>query len=58
VNIELRGLRASTYKVVDYINQKGYSAVKGPTGKLKVNFADNLLLEATTVESSIVEAIH
>jgi alpha-galactosidase len=45
--VELRGLAAKTYKVVDYVNNKDYGVVNGPSAKLKVEFVDNLLLEAT-----------
>lgn len=45
--IELRGLAARTYKIVDYVNQKDYSTVKGPNATLDVKFDKYLLLEAT-----------
>lgn len=45
--VELRGLAAKTYHVTDYVHQKDFGTVTGPTAKLKVDFADNLLLEAT-----------
>ena len=47
--IELRGLSAKTYKVVDYVNNKDYGTVSGPAAKLKVEIQDSLLLEATPV---------
>jgi hypothetical protein len=40
------------------LNQKEYGVVQGLTDKLKVNFTDNLLLEATPVESSMAQAIY
>ncbi|MBS1851182.1 MAG: alpha-galactosidase [Acidobacteria bacterium] len=47
--VELRGLQAQAYKVVDYVHEKDYGTVQGPVAKLKVHFQDNLLLEATPV---------
>jgi alpha-galactosidase len=45
--IELRGLQSKNYRVTDYANQREFGTVKGPTGKLKVDFDDHLLLEAS-----------
>jgi alpha-galactosidase len=45
--IELRGLDAKSYHVIDYEDQKDWGTVVGPVAKLKVDFADHLLLEAT-----------
>jgi len=50
--IELRGLRPETYKVVDYVNNKDYGTVSGPAAKMKVEIQDSLLLEATPVSAS------
>ncbi len=47
--IELRGLESKNYRVTDYANRKDFGTVKGPTAKLKVNFEDNLLLEASPI---------
>ncbi len=47
--IELRGLTTKAYKVVDYVNNKDYGRVNGPTAKLKVDIQNSLLLEATPV---------
>lgn len=44
--VELRGLGNRSYHVVDYVNGKDYGTVTGPSAKLKVDFHDNLLLEA------------
>jgi alpha-galactosidase len=44
--VELRGLQPGAYKVVDYVNQKDFGTVQGPTAKVKANFGDYLLLEA------------
>ena len=43
--VELRGLSAKAYRVIDYVHQKDLGTVTGPTAKLKVDFTDNLLLE-------------
>jgi len=45
--VELRGLQAKPYKVVDYVNNKDYGTVTGPAGKLNVEFTGSLLLQAT-----------
>jgi alpha-galactosidase len=45
--VELRGLTAKNYRVTDYVNQKELGTVTGPTGKMKVEFRDYLLLEVT-----------
>jgi alpha-galactosidase len=45
--IELRGLEARSYHLVDYVHQKDLGTVTGPTSRLKVDFTDYLLLEAT-----------
>jgi alpha-galactosidase len=50
--VELRGLQAKSYKVVDYVNGKDYGTVTGPIAKLNVDFGDNLLLQATPAASS------
>ena len=44
--VELRGLATKTYHVTDYVHRLDYGVVTGPTAKLKVDFTDNLLLEA------------
>lgn len=43
--VELRGLKDRTYQVVDYVNQKTYDTVQGPTAQLPVQFKKHLLLE-------------
>jgi alpha-galactosidase len=48
--VELRGLATKTYRVTDYVHNKDLGTVTGPTGKLKVEFKDNLLLEATPAQ--------
>ncbi len=47
--VELRGLEARSYHVIDYVDQKDWGTVVGPTARLKVDFTDHLLLEATPV---------
>ena len=44
--VELRGLKPGTHKIVDYVNHKSLGMVQGPTARLEVEFEDNLLLEA------------
>lgn len=48
--VELRGLAAKTYRVTDYVRHKDLGNITGPTGKLKVEFTDNLLLETTPAQ--------
>ena len=47
--VELRGLQARQYKVVNYVNDKDYGTVTGPTARLDVEFSGSLLLQATPV---------
>ncbi len=44
--VELRGLGNRSYHVTDYVDGKDYGTVTGPTAKLQVEFAGDLLLEA------------
>jgi alpha-galactosidase len=45
--VELRGLTAGTYRVVDYANDKDLGTVKATStaARLKTSFRDHLLLE-------------
>jgi alpha-galactosidase len=45
--LELRGLDARAYHVVDYVDGKDFGVVQGPTAHLSANFTKHLLLEAT-----------
>jgi alpha-galactosidase len=47
--IELRGLEQKSYRITGYVNGKDFGVVQGPTARLKVNFGDNLLLQATPI---------
>jgi alpha-galactosidase len=44
--VELRGLEDKTYIVSDYENNIQLGTIKGPAGKLKVNFKKHLLIKA------------
>jgi alpha-galactosidase len=44
--ITLRGLASRSYRVTDYVDGKDLGTVRGPAGKLNVEFSRNLLLEA------------
>lgn len=44
--VELRGLEAVEYQVLDYVDGKDWGVLKGPTGKIRVEFKGHLLLEA------------
>jgi hypothetical protein len=44
--IELRGLKDSTYKIVDYVHDKEIGFVHGPVAAIEIKFEDNLLLVA------------
>ena len=43
--VELRGLKEGTYRVVDYVNDQDYGTVEGAQAKLPVQFKQHLLLE-------------
>jgi alpha-galactosidase len=45
--IELRGLAAGKYRVVDYVSGKDFGEVTAPDAKLNATFSDHLLLKAT-----------
>jgi alpha-galactosidase len=46
--VELRGLAAGKrYRVLDYVNNRDYGVVTGPTAEVKVEFTEHLLFEAT-----------
>jgi alpha-galactosidase len=45
--IELRGLAAGKYHVVDYVNGKDLGEVTAPDAKLNASFSDHLLIKAT-----------
>jgi alpha-galactosidase len=47
--VELRGLSSKSYRDPDYVHHSDLGTVAGPNAKLKVDFTDNLLLEATAV---------
>jgi len=44
--IELRGLENKSYKLRDYVNDKDYGSINGPTYQMNVQFTKSLLLEA------------
>jgi hypothetical protein len=46
VRFNLRGLQARSYRVIDYVNNKDYGMVTGPTANLQVAFDDSLLLQS------------
>lgn len=48
--VELRGLAAKTYRVTDYVHNRDLGTVSGPTTKLRVEFSDSLLLEASPTQ--------
>jgi alpha-galactosidase len=45
--LELRGLDARAYHVVDYVEGKDFGIVQGPVARLSADFSKHLLLEAT-----------
>jgi alpha-galactosidase len=45
-SVELRGLADRPYTVTDYVNGKKLGSVRGPVGKLEVQFQKYLLVEA------------
>ena len=44
--VELRGLPSGTFTVTDYVHHQRLGTVTGPVGRLKIEFTDNLLVEA------------
>jgi alpha-galactosidase len=49
-DVELRGLSARPYRILDYVNNRDYGVVSGAAGsapRLHVEFQDHLLLQAT-----------
>jgi alpha-galactosidase len=48
-DVELRGLGAGKYQLLDYVNDKDFGVVDGPAAKLQVDFARSLLIEARPV---------
>ncbi len=44
--VELRGLEAQSYRVVDYVHDAELGTVTGPTGQLDMEFEGSLLVEA------------
>jgi alpha-galactosidase len=50
-SLQLRGLQARSYRVIDYVNNKDYGMVTGPTANLQVAFDDSLLLQAAPADS-------
>ena len=45
--LELRGLEAGAYHVVDYVDGRDFGMVHGPVAHLSADFTKHLLLEAT-----------
>ena len=45
--IELRGLAAGKYRVLDYVSGKDLGEVTAPNAKLNASFSDHLLIKAT-----------
>ncbi len=45
--LELRGLDARAYHVIDYVEGKDFGIVQGPIARLSADFSKHLLLEAT-----------
>ncbi|PYT62854.1 MAG: hypothetical protein DMG35_06290 [Acidobacteria bacterium] len=54
-DVELRGLSAKSYRILDYVNNKDYGVISGRTSgsapRLHVEFQDHLLLQATPASS-------
>lgn len=50
--VELRGLGAGPYRVVDYVTDQQLGVVSGPNAKLRVAFRRSLLLKAQPTENT------
>jgi alpha-galactosidase len=48
--VELRGLTGGSYRVFDYVDSRDLGSVKGPVGRLRVDFTNALLLEVTRAQ--------
>ena len=48
--IELRGLDAGAYEVVDYVNDEPLGTVEGPSATLDASLTDHLLIEVRPAE--------
>jgi alpha-galactosidase len=48
--VQLRGLPAGTFHVMDYVNHQDFGTVTGPTADVNVTFTADLLLEASPVQ--------
>jgi alpha-galactosidase len=44
--VEIRGLGDKAYKLYDYVNDKDYGTINGPSHQMNVQFTKHLLLEA------------
>ena len=44
--VELRGLHARAYQILDYVNGKNLGMVNGPVASLNITFNKHLLLKA------------
>jgi alpha-galactosidase len=49
--VELRGLQVRPYRVMDYVNNRDFGVVTGPTAKINADFTGSLLLQATPQSS-------
>ncbi len=47
--VELRGLSARTYRIIDYEHQRELGTVRGPAARLPVSFEKHLLIKAEPV---------
>ena len=45
-HMELRGLGRGRYRIIDYENNRQLGTVKGPIGKIDLEFAKHLLIRA------------
>ncbi len=50
--VELRGLKQGSYRVIDYENGKSLGTVSGPQARLAVSFAKHLLIKAEPDKSN------
>jgi len=49
-DIELRGLAPGTYRVTDYVNNRGLGRVTAPNTRIHVSFAEHLLIEVSRTQ--------
>lgn len=56
-SVELRGLSAGEYRVKDYVNNRDFGTVHGPTAHLNISFEKDVLIEADPVDGQEMSSL-